>query len=171
MTRTPSLIACAILALVVLTPAAFSQDGAWSMRRLPWYGLPDRSLIGAAPTSMPMPAQAGACGAVSDRIEPFARRGPVFLRVALRVESGAVSIGLRGLDAADLLSRQRTVTPENGVVSVFFRVDPGDGARVIALCQAAAEGQDSRIDIESLTAAFVETLPADEAAKASVGLL
>ncbi|HUO22881.1 MAG TPA: hypothetical protein VMU59_10245 [Caulobacteraceae bacterium] len=161
----------AVLAAAGAVCATRAQDVSWAPRRLPWYVLPDRTSAGSAPVSLPMPAGAGACGAASDRVEPFAGRGPVFLRVAFRVESGAVRIGLRSPDAAEVLSKEKTVTPEDGVVSVFFRVDPGDGPRVIVLCQAAAAGQDSRADVESLTAAKVEGLPADEAAKASVGQL
>ena len=164
-------VLAASVAVAALGWAARGQDNAWAARRLPWYGLPDRALIGAAPAALPMPPEPGACGAVSDRLEPFGRRGAVFLRVAIRAESGAVSIGLRRPDAQILLSKERIVRPADGVVSVFFRVDPGDGPSAIVVCQAGPAGQDSRADIESLTAAFVQTLPADEAAKANVGLL
>ena len=168
----PILAVLAVLApAMVAGPGASAQGNAWTPRRLPWYGLPQRDLIGVAPASLPMPADTGACGAVSDRIEPFGAHGAVFVRVALRVESGAVSIALRDVDDADVLSKQKTVTPTQGIVSVFFRVDPGDGPRAIVLCQASQAGEDSRADVESLNVAFIDALPADEAAKANVGAL
>jgi hypothetical protein len=167
----PTAVLAGLVTALAFCGGARGQDGAWAPRRLPWYGLPGRVLVGSAPASLPMPADPGACGAVSGRLEPFAARGAVFLRVALRAESGAVSIALRGPDGVSVLSKQKTITPADGVVSVFFRVDPGDGPRAIMLCQANPAGGDSRADVESLNAAFVGVLPADEAAKASVGLL
>jgi hypothetical protein len=170
MGRNAILLAAAVAALA-WGPGASAQGGGWAVRRLPWYGLPLRNLIGAAPTSLAMPPAAGACGAISDRLEPFAAHGEVFVRVAVRAESGAVSIAMRSADGSDALSKTKTVTPAQGMVSVFFRVDPGDSPRAIVLCQASPSSEDSRADVESVNVAFAAALAADEAAKANVGAL
>jgi hypothetical protein len=108
---------------------------------------------------------------VSDRIEPFALRGPVILRLALRVESGAVGLTVRTGDATETLSQQKVFTPADGDAVVYVRLLPGIGPRVIALCQASADGKGGRVDITSVRAARAEDLPADEAAKVNLGLL
>jgi hypothetical protein len=168
----PSLSAFALAALLAAAPGlAGAQDGPWVERRLPWYGLPDRQLIDSAPVSLVAPDAPGACGAVSDRIEPFAVRGPVILRLALKVESGAVGVEVRSGDASDSLSQKKVFTPADGEAVVYVAVRPGTGGRVLALCQAGADGKGGRADILSLSAARPEDLPADEAAKVNLGTL
>jgi hypothetical protein len=168
-------LAGAALALCALalfeTRTAGAQDEVWIARRLPWYSLPDRALAGGAPVSLETPPIPGACGAASDRVEPFAARGAVILRVAIRVESGAVAISLRGADASVALSKQRTLTEQDGDAVVYLRLEPGSDARVIALCNAGQAGVGGRADVQSVRAARVDGLPADEAAKANLGLL
>jgi hypothetical protein len=153
------------------TGPAGAQDEAWIARRLPWYSLPDRTLAGSAPVSLETPPALGACGAVSDRVDRFAAQGAVILRVEIRVESGSVAVSLRGVDASAPLSQQKTLTERDGDAIVYLRLEPGSGARVIALCNPGQAGVGGRADVQSVRAARVDDLPADEAAKANLGLL
>lgn len=160
-----------LAALLALPAVAGAQDDAWQDRSLPWYSLPHRDLVGSAPISLVTPGKAGDCGAVSDRVEVFAARGPVILRVEIKVESGAVTVALRNPAASAVMSGEKTVAAGGRSAVVYFRLEPGVGARVIALCQAGADGQDSRAEIQSVKAARPQFLPPDETARVNLGLL
>jgi hypothetical protein len=162
------IIGAAALALAPL--GAHGQSGAWMGRRLPWYGLPNRELIGAAPTPVvPLPAKAGQCAALSDLIDPFAARGPVVLKVTLRVDSGAATVSVRGADGADVLSRQRTLIAKDGETAVYIAVDPGAGPRVIALCSAGDAG--GEVEVLAVAAARTDAIGADDMARVNLGAL
>lgn len=158
------------VAALALTPlGAHGQSGPWMARRLPWYGLPNRELIGTAPTAaIPLPAKA-ACGALSDRIDLFAARGPVVLRVRLRVDAGAATVSVRGEDGAAPLSRQKTLLARDGEAAVYVAVEPGAGPRVIALCSADDAG--GQIEVLSVDAAKTDAIGADDMARVNLGLL
>jgi hypothetical protein len=152
---------------------AHGQDGAWVARRLPWYGLPNRELIGTAPTAvLTLPAKAGECGALSDLIDPFAARGPVVLKVTLRVDSGSATISVRGEDGVDPLSRPRTLMAKDGEAVVYIGVEPGAGPRVIALCGAGGEDEaGGEVEVLGVEAARVDAIGADDMARVNLGML
>jgi hypothetical protein len=159
-------------ALALAPLGAHGQSGAWVARRLPWYGLPNRELIGSAPTAaIALPAKAGQCGALSDLIGPFAARGPVILRVTLRVDSGAATISVRGEDGAHALSKQRTLIAKDGETMVYIGVEPGQDPRVIALCSAGEDQPGGEVEVLAVDAARSEAIGADDMARVNLGLL
>ncbi len=161
------------LALAMAPPAAWAQgDSAWFARRLPWYGLPNRELIGQAPTpAIAIPGQTGACAAVSDRLDPFAARGPVVLRLTLRVDMGAASVSVRDEPGVALLSKQKTLVARDGEALVYISVQPGDGPRVIALCNASQDGAPAQVEVLNVDLAKADSMPADDMARVNLGAL
>jgi hypothetical protein len=161
------------LAMAMAAPAARAQgDSVWFARRLPWYGLPNRELIGDAPTPViAVPAQTGACAALSDRLEPFARRGSVVLRLTLRVDAGAASVSVRDEAGVALLSKQKTLVARDGEAMVYINVQPGDGPRVIALCNASQNGAPAQVEVLNIDLAKADSMPADDMARVNLGAL
>ena len=163
------IVGAAVLALAPL--GAHGQSGAWVARRLPWYGLPNRELIGSAPTPVvALPAKAGLCGALSDLIDPFAAYGPVVLQVRLRVDSGTATISVRAQDGERLLSRPRTLAAKDGEATVYVSLEPGQGPRVIALCAADSDAG-GEVEVLSVAAARADGIGADDLARVNLGRL
>jgi hypothetical protein len=163
-------LALALALTLVDIGGARAQGDVWVARRLPWYGLPNRELIGSAPTAaIEIPAKTDACGALSDRLDPFGARGPVVLKVTLRVVSGAVAISVRDEAGMAVLSRERTLQSRDGEPTVYIALQPGDGPRVIALCNAG--GDSGSVEVLSLQAARADALPADDMARVNLGML
>ncbi len=93
------------------------------------------------------------------------------LRVRLRMESGAVSLSVRDEAAKAILSKLKIVKEGEGEQTVYVRLEPRMGPRVLALCNPGQTASGGRTDLLSVDAAHAEDLPADEAAKVNLGSL
>ena len=161
-----------LITSTLLIPAlAGAQSDVWSQRRLPWRMLPQRELVGSAPTSLETPGAIDECGAVSERIDLFAAKGPVVLRVRLRMESGAVSLSVRDEAAKAILSKLKIVKEGDGEQTAYIRLEPRMGPRVLALCNPGQAASGGRVDVLAVDAARADDLPADDAAKVNLGSL
>jgi len=169
----PARFASIFAAVLALAPfSAHGQGGAWVARRLPWYGLPNRELIGSSPTAaINLPAARGACGALSDTIDPFAARGPVVLKVTIRVDSGAATVSVRDEDGTSLLSRARTLASKDGEAIIYIGVEPGESPRAIALCNAGDDGAPAQVEVLAVEAAKTDAIGADDMARVNLGML
>jgi hypothetical protein len=81
-----------------------------------------------------------------------------------------VAISVRDEAGVALLSRQRTLAAGDTAASVYVRLDPGDGPRVIALC-SGPDAVGGNVEVLSVQAARADALPADDAARVNLGAL
>jgi hypothetical protein len=148
-----------------------APDGDWITRRLPWYKLPSRETLGAAPIAAPVSELPWSLAAASDRIDAFAGYGTVILRVNVLVESGTVGLSMMNLTGSTLLSKEKVLTAKDGPQAVYFRVEPQGGARILVLRNPGAGGESGIADVQSVQMAREQTLSADEMARANLGML
>ena len=90
-------------------------------RSLVWdHELPSNSL----PLVFATPDLAWDYGAITRMLEPPAA-GALILRLTCRAEAGRVGVSLAKTNGSALLSVERPVTPEDGQVTLYFRLPAG----------------------------------------------
>jgi hypothetical protein len=92
-----------------------------------WMRLPEQTAVGALPQTVSLPASTYDFGGVGEPLNPAVVDAASIVKVEVQAQSGQVGVSLARPDGGELVSREATITPQQGKTAVYFRTAPGMG--------------------------------------------
>ncbi len=121
------------LALGGLVAAMMSGGGLklqskWTDTAGGWVRLPEQTAVGSTlPQTVSLPAATYDFGGVGEPLNPSVTDTPSIVKVEVQAQSGQVGVSLARPDGGELVSREVTITPQQGKTTLYFRTAPGMG--------------------------------------------
>lgn len=134
----------------------------WINAGLRWETLPDHRPAAALPQTFSIPSQAYAYGAASPPLGGLLRGQPSILRIEAAATAGQVGVLLTSPDGAQVLSKEKVLTPAQGKAEIYFVVRPETPPAIVVFRNFDAQGQAGSVTVSRATYAASTALPNDE---------
>jgi len=148
-----------VLGLIVGAAIGFFLAGAvklqpkWTDAGVAFMRLPEQASLGPIPQTVTLPATTYDYGGVGAALPQTAIDNASIVKVELKATAGRVGVSLARPDGGQLVSREATVTPQQGKTTLYFRTAPGMGPVDVLLRSADETPAGAAADVSKIQTA------------------
>lgn len=134
----------------------------WVVAGLQWETLPAHQLAGPLPQTFAVPPRAYDYGAATLPLSGMIKAQQSILRIEAEAKIGKIGVLLTSPDGVDVLSKEKILTPKEGLARVYFSVTPQTPPAIVVLRNFDADRTAGSVIVRSAAYAAPSDLTKNE---------